>query len=36
MIKNSKEYTYSQDELDNRSRQLNDENDEYYRSRGLM
>jgi hypothetical protein len=26
---------YSQDELDNRSNQLNSNNDEYYRSRGL-
>ncbi len=36
MKKDDREYVYSQDDLDNRSRQLNPEHDEYYRSRGLI
>lgn len=36
MTKDDKCYHYSQDDLDNRSNQLNPNNDEYYKSRGEL
>jgi len=34
MTKENREYTYSQEDLDNHSNQLNPNNEEYYNSRG--
>lgn len=34
MTKENREYTYSQEDLNNHSNQLNPNNDEYYNSRG--
>lgn len=36
MIKDDREYVYSQDDLDNHANQLNPNNEEYYRSRGEL